>query len=440
MTYEFGPYRVDAERLEVTRAGGLISLNRRAVQVLVALIRRNGDLVTKEELVETVWGPRGATINNVSQHVFMLRNALSGENGEESSFILTVPRVGYRFVGDVRNEPAESAGEVLAQHYCRNARHLWCMQTEPSINSAMALCRQALEEDPLCADAFAGLAVCRFLLASCMYEPQFEALTLAEQDAFRALELDPHHPEALDILGVCAAELRYAWRESETLLMSAIRQRPDVLWPHVHLVTYYIGQGRLTQAWQALAHAQSLSAADDPFPRLPLLRGSLHYYSGAYGAAVEDLTALVNDHPTYALARHVLAKALLAAGEHERAQWHVDEALRAEYDPLRPGQPSVRERILTLDVWTRGAAGDERGAREAAKRFERFAENRPTSRICSAFAALALGERERAVKLVHEGIARRDPLATNVIPDPMFSALRSMPDWQGILAALNAAS
>ena len=439
MTYQFGAFRVDSERLEVTRGNELIPLNRRAVQVLVALIERDGDLVTKEELVANVWGTRGATVNNVSQHVFMLRNALR-IGDEESSYILTVPRVGYRFVGDVRRDRAESTGQVLAQHYCRNARHLLEMRTEPSINSAITLYQQALQEDSRCADAFAGLAVCRYLLADYMYEPQFETLTLAERDAFRALEVEPRHPQALDVVGACAAILRYAWRESEQLLLGAIRERPDFLWAHVHLAAQYIGQGRLRQAWQALAQAESLFAADDPFPRLPLLRGSLHYFSQAYAAAIAELGAVVADHPTYALARHMLAKALLAAGDHAQAQRHVDEALAVQYDPLRPGQPNARERLMTLDVWTRRAAGDEAGAREAAQRFEEFASAHPTSRICSAFVATALDQRERALRFIREGVERRDPLALNVIAEPLFMPLHDLPEWRDVLAALNTPS
>jgi DNA-binding winged helix-turn-helix (wHTH) protein len=434
MTFEFGSFRVDTERLELSRSGEPVDINRRAVQLLVALVERRGDLVTKEELVRAVWGERGATLNNVAQHVFMLRSALRDTECEE--YILTVPRVGYRFVGEVRHD-AESAGSVIAQHYCRNARHLWSMRTQPSIASAMTLYRQALDEDPQCADAYAGLAVCRYLLAQYMVEPQAEALSAAERDAFRALEIDPRHAQALDVLGVCAAALRYAWRESEQLLLASIRERPDYLWPHVHVVENCIARGEIAQAWQALAHAQSLSASDDPFPRLPLLQGTLHYFSYAYGAAMAELTALVAEHPTYGMARHALAKALLLAGEAERAQQHVDEILRAKYDPMRPGQPNVRERTMSLAVWTRSALGDVEGARAALRQLEEYAAGRATSRICLAFAALALDEKARALGLLRDGIENHDPLAGVVAVDPLFAPLHAHREWNDILRALN---
>lgn len=440
MTYEFGAFRFDAARLELRRDGELLTLNRRALQLLGALVERRGELITKEELLRAVWGERGATLNNLSQHLFMLRNALREREGEEQPFILTVPRIGYRFIAEVRGEAAEPPAFVLAGHYRANAEHLWRMRTEPSIASAMVLYERAIQEYPDDAQAYAGLGVCRLLQAEYMYAPGFEALTAAEQEALRALERDANNVRALDVLGVCAASLRYAWREGEQLLSSAIEKQPDALWPHVHLVQQYIAQGQIDRARTALARAQSLSSADDPYPRLPLLRGTLHYVSGAYRAAIADLGALVAEHPTYSLARHTLARAYLADGDHAQAQQHIDEVLRAQFDPLRPGQPNVRERAMALNVWTRAASGDAAGARRALAELETIAQDPATSRICLAFGVLALGDKGRALKLLADGVRRHDSLYGIANAEPLFAPLRSMSGWAEIAAALQPAS
>jgi DNA-binding winged helix-turn-helix (wHTH) protein/tetratricopeptide (TPR) repeat protein len=436
MIYDFGAYRVDARRIELTRNGEPVALKRKAVQMLVTLIERRGGLVTKDELVREVWGRAGTSPNNLAQHVFMLRAALA----DSGVSILTVPRVGYRFVGEVQGEAEESAGAVLAQHYCRNAKHLWEMRTYSSILSAISLYQCALQEDPRCADAYAGLAVCRFLLAEYTYEPQRESLLLAERDAFRALELDSRHAFAYVILAVCAVALRYAWREAEQLCLSAIRLQPELLWAHVVLIEHYIFEGRLSHARQALAHAQSLGAIDDPFPRIPLLRGLLHYFSGAYGAAIAELTALVGDHPTYALARFTLAKALIANGDYAQAQAHVDEVLRGGYDPLRPGQPNVRERTMTLAVVIRAASGDRAGARRAALALASDANDRRASSVCKAIAAMGAGDLDTAMDFLKAGIAEHDALIGYVVADPLLAPLRSHPQWRRALEQLRLAS
>lgn len=439
MTYDFGPFRVDAQRHELSRNGTIVPLKRKAVQALVVLIQRRGELITKKELIAAVWGEHGTTTNNLAQHIFMLRTAL-GDTGGQDPYVLTVPRVGYRFVAAVSHEEAQSAGRVLALHYCRNAEHLWQMRTRASISSAVSLYRQAVQEDPACADAYAGLATCHYILAEYMFEPQRDSLALAEQEAFRALEIDPHHALAHVILGVCAAQLRYAWREAEQMLLSAIRQSPDLLWAHVHLIEQYLCEGKISNAWQALAHAQSLTSADDPFPRLPLLRGSLHYFSGSYASAIAELNALVSDYPAYAMGRFVLAKAFLSNGDYQQAQFHVDEILRAGYDPLSPGQPHVRERAMTLGILIRRATGDAEGARETALEFAKYTTSRSTSNICMAMAALGAGDLDGAMRFIELAVKNRDALAANIAFDPLLTPLHTQPRWHRMLADLRLSS
>jgi|GEM_PF-4851876 len=439
MIYDFGPYRVDARRMELTRNGDPVTIKRKAVQVLVALIERRGQLVTKDELVREVWGRAGTSANNVAQHIFMLRSALD-DPGDDGASLLTVPRVGYRFVARVEQESAQTPGAVLAQHYCRNAKHLWEMRTYSSILSAVSLYQRALEEDPRSAEAYAGLAICRFICAEYMYEPQSEALVLAERDALRAIELDPRHAVAYVVLGAYAASLRYAWREAEQLCLTAIRLSPDLVWGHIHLIEQYICEGKLSHAWQALAHAQSLGAADEPFPRIPLLRGSLQYFSGAFEGAIADLTALVDQHPTYALARFALAKAFAANAQYDRAQAQLDEILRAGYDPLRPGQPNVRERAMALSILMLAAQGERADAKRAKREFEQFACGRPTSQMCMALAAIGADEIDAAMEHMLAAVEKRDPLTGFVVVDPLFAPLRAHEQWPTVLTRLRIVS
>jgi DNA-binding winged helix-turn-helix (wHTH) protein len=95
--YRFGPFRVDPIREQLWRGDREVPLNRKAVRLLLALIERSGEVVSKEDLLQRVWPQRGATANNLTQHVFMLRGAL-GESTGKQRYVLTVPGVGYQFV------------------------------------------------------------------------------------------------------------------------------------------------------------------------------------------------------------------------------------------------------------------------------------------------------------------------------------------------------
>ena len=79
----------------------MVPLTRRAIETLRVLIERRGQLVEREELMNLVWGDLIVEDSNLTVTVSMLRKAL-GEDTNEPRFIETVPRLGYKFVADVR--------------------------------------------------------------------------------------------------------------------------------------------------------------------------------------------------------------------------------------------------------------------------------------------------------------------------------------------------
>ena len=99
--YEFGPFRVDAQRHLLLRGGEAIPLAPKVFETLLALVRGGGRLLKKGELMEAVWPDTFVEEGNLAQHIFTLRKAL-GEGKGEHRFIVTVPGEGYRFVAPVK--------------------------------------------------------------------------------------------------------------------------------------------------------------------------------------------------------------------------------------------------------------------------------------------------------------------------------------------------
>ena len=94
--YEFGEFRVNvAERL-LQRSGKDVSLPPKAFDLLLALLVRHGQVVTKDQLMNEVWPDTVVEETNLKVYVSTLRKAL-GEDGEGAKFIETLPRRGYRF-------------------------------------------------------------------------------------------------------------------------------------------------------------------------------------------------------------------------------------------------------------------------------------------------------------------------------------------------------
>ena len=103
-SHQFGPFRLDAGGRVLYRDGQRVALTPKAVDVLIALVVARGRLVTKEELLQTVWAGTIVEEGTLASHVSMLRKALG--NG----LIETLPKRGYRFVGQVADD---SSGPLL---------------------------------------------------------------------------------------------------------------------------------------------------------------------------------------------------------------------------------------------------------------------------------------------------------------------------------------
>ena len=99
MPLRFADLEVDTATRDVRRAGALIALRPKEYELLVALMRRGGELVTRRELLGEVWGYHDdVSSRTVDTHVAVLRRKL-GHGAEEPGYIVTVAKAGYRLRG-----------------------------------------------------------------------------------------------------------------------------------------------------------------------------------------------------------------------------------------------------------------------------------------------------------------------------------------------------
>ena len=112
--YEFGKFRLDTERNRLCYDSSELPLTHKAVEVLRVLIERRGEVVERNELMNSVWSDVAVEDGNLSVTVSLLRKALSEHSDER--FIETFPKRGYKFVGDVREISQEAASIVVETH------------------------------------------------------------------------------------------------------------------------------------------------------------------------------------------------------------------------------------------------------------------------------------------------------------------------------------
>lgn len=113
--YEFGPFRIDAEKELLFREGEPVPLTHRTFQILLVLTRHSQKLVSKNDLMQAVWPDTVVEEANLSRNIFMLRKAL-GENPEDHRYIVTVSGRGYRLAENVRVVPGQELGIAATSH------------------------------------------------------------------------------------------------------------------------------------------------------------------------------------------------------------------------------------------------------------------------------------------------------------------------------------
>src|ERR1700729_3141495 len=113
--YEFGPFRVDAARETLLRAGEPVPLTPKTFQILLVLVRHGKEIVTKDDLMKTVWPDTFVEEANLSRNIFMLRKAL-GETAQDHRYIVTVPGRGYRLAEQVHLVPGQEFALAAASH------------------------------------------------------------------------------------------------------------------------------------------------------------------------------------------------------------------------------------------------------------------------------------------------------------------------------------
>lgn len=100
----FGVFELNVRSGELRKAGTRISIQEQPLQVLALLLERPGELVTREELRRRLW-PDGTFVeydHGLNAVINRLRDTL-GDSADTPRYVETLPRRGYRFIGNIRN-------------------------------------------------------------------------------------------------------------------------------------------------------------------------------------------------------------------------------------------------------------------------------------------------------------------------------------------------
>ncbi len=112
--YLFDTFRVDAAERILFKEDREVPLTPKVFDTLLVLIENSNHVLTKKELMRQVWPDSFVEENNLAQNISILRKAL-GEGKDGEQYIQTVPKRGYRFVGDVRTNSGDEETVIIRE-------------------------------------------------------------------------------------------------------------------------------------------------------------------------------------------------------------------------------------------------------------------------------------------------------------------------------------
>src|SRR3981081_1037487 len=107
MILSFSDCEIDVERREVRRAGVPVHVEPQVFDLLVYLTRNRERVITKDDLIDSVWSGRIVSDSTLTSRINAARKAI-GDSGAGQRLIRTIPRKVFRFVGAVRTLPGNT--------------------------------------------------------------------------------------------------------------------------------------------------------------------------------------------------------------------------------------------------------------------------------------------------------------------------------------------
>ena len=475
----FAPFELDPQSGELRKGDLRSKLQAQPLQVLLALLERPGEVVSREDLRRRLWSDDTfvAFDDGLNTVVKRLRDAL-GDSADAPEFIETLPRRGYRFVGTLdapaasaavavagaarpdrlhraalwvtvaaaavvtivfawTASPRHTAGAVTAHErpavvtpprvhpdaYLAwiKGRYYWNQRTAPSLEKGLASFRQALDIDPTYAAAYAGLADCYTALGYGSYLAPKVAFERAKAAARQALMLDAGLADAHASLGY--ASLYYDWNfaEAEREFQRALALDANSVTAHEWYGIYLTAMGRFAEARAQIARAQQL----DPLSvAINTDAGFVSYYSGRYAEAVTQLRATLDMNPAFPPAHLWLGRAYEQQKDYDAAIVEFKTAATALVD--WPVTMAALGHVY-------GVAGRRQEATQVLDDLRALSARKYVTPYGVALVHAGLDDADQAFAALDQAVADRSNWLVWLKLDPRFDNLRGDPRFDALL-------
>jgi tetratricopeptide (TPR) repeat protein len=314
----------------------------------------------------------------------------------------------------------ESADVEAWQLYAQGS-YLRANPSEASLRKAIEFFSAAVSRDPSFTLALAGLSEAHSLTAVFDIEPPAPAFARARDAAARAIAADASLPDGHAAMGQVLTQEDREFAAGRALYRRALGLDPGHAVSHAFMALSLCQEGQHPAARESIARAQQIEPAS---LRFSSLAGLLAYMSRRFGAAEDALRRVLQVGPDAPLARHFLARVLLARGRPGEALDLLDPS-----PGPAPGWRSARGRALA-QLGRRDEAANELAT------LEQMANRGFGTGFDRALIHLELGNREAALAALEQAVDDRSQMGGYVNVEPALDPLREDPRFPPIAARM----
>ena len=467
--YVFGPFRMLPDVGKLTCNGTPVAIQPKAFEILLLLVSRPQEVISREEIRAQVWGGINVESKNIGVQIVAVRKALDDSPGEPR-YIETIPRRGYRFIAPVvreervipkpvpirfasarvvfltiaflvacgmafgliavrtRRAPDMGSGRSVVAVGTPEARALYergmyVYSHGGAAQVALGYFEEATRRDPACAAAYAAIAKTYVVLADAQHRAA-EPLTRAEDAARTALRLDPTLSDAWLTLAVTGSELHWDWMGAESAYRRAIEVDPANATAHEWYGSFLALTGRTSLALREAKRAVQLEPrSSSKYHNL----GEVLLYAGDCQGAVEPLNSALQLSPRDQWGQYLLARAYICLDSRQQ------DASRLFFTKTLPAfePPPLEDFAGAYEQ-----SGSQGIRRALLKNFLAEDQVQPVDPVVLASAYAAAGEKSKALDAIDRGLTEHTSMLRHLAADPNFDVLRNEPRFEKALTTI----
>lgn len=461
----FGVFEVNADTGELRRAGVRVKLQAQPFRLLTLLLERPGELVTRDRIVQELWGSDTFVDfdQSVGAVIRRLRQAL-GDSASAPRYIETLRHKGYRFLAPVQVDdtprapvPVSGAKEHAAKpwfHRVRTAivftavasaallvvlwgrrpvaehprnveawvayqkgRYLWNARTGQAIEKSIEYFQRAVSLDPAYAPAYAGLADAYVVLNFYSGRYSMASIERAKAASAQALRLNHELAEPHATQAYIKFIYEWDWSGAEEGFRRAIALDPERATAHQWYAEYLFYMGRFPEAQRAINRAHEL---DPQSVVISLQLASPYMYARDYTQAIDKIREALRLNPEFPLGIYMLATC------YEQSS-RTDEAL-TEYRKIAATNMGLSGLGYAL-----ARSGRTIEARGILRQLMRESEHENLSAYHVARVHAGLGDTALTLAWLRRARDARDERMVMVKVDPKLDSLRADAGFGGLL-------